>query len=88
MTPTVPRNINTATTTVVKDTPGILRGISVNTTAAGTVTVYDNTSATGTKIGTLALSVSPGMYMTLPARFLTGLTIVTAGASDLTVYYE
>lgn len=35
MTPTVTTNITTATTTTVKSGRGILRGISVNTTAAG-----------------------------------------------------
>ena len=88
MTPTVPTNITTATTTTVKSGRGILRGIAVNTTAAGTITVYDNTAASGTKIGTIAASVTPGLYLSLPAVFTTGLTIVTGAASDLTVYFE
>jgi hypothetical protein len=88
MTPTVPTNITTATTTTVKSGSGVLRGIAVNTTAAGTITVYDNTAASGTKIGIIAASVTPGLYLNLPARFAVGCTIVTGAASDLTVYYE
>lgn len=88
MTPTVPTNITTTTTTTVKSSAGILRGIQVNTTAAGTITVYDNTGASGTKLGTLVASVNPGMYFNIPTRFLTGLTIVTGAASDITVWYE
>lgn len=88
MTPTVPTNITTATTTTVKSGKGILRGISVNTTAAGTITVYDNTAGSGTKIGTLKASIVEGTYFGLPAVFNTGLTIVTAAASDITVYAE
>jgi len=77
-------NITTGTTTVVKSGTGILHSIVVNTTAAGTITVYDNTSAAGTKIGTLKASVVEGTYI-FDVSFATGLTIVTAAASDITV---
>ena len=43
-------NITTATTTTVKTGTGILKSITVNTTAAGTIIVYDNTAGSG-KIG-------------------------------------
>lgn len=88
MTPTVPTNITTATTTTVKTGSGVLRGIQVNTTAAGTITVYDNTAASGTKLGILKASIVEGMYFGIPCRFSTGLTIVTGAASDITVFYE
>ena len=87
MNPTVPINITTATTTLVKSGAGVLRGIQVNTTAAGTIGVFDGLTAVN-PIGTLALSIVPGMYFSIPARFKTGLTIVTGGASDISVFFE
>jgi len=81
------RNITSATTTNVVSGPGVLKSITVNTTAAGTITIYDNTSATGTKIGTLKSSVAEGTY-DFSAAFTTGLTIVTGAASDITVSYR
>lgn len=80
-------NISTATTTVVKSGRGNLAKIIVNTTAAGAITVYDNTSAAGTKIATFKASVVEGSYE-FNCRFLTGLTVVTAAASDVTVIWE
>lgn len=79
-------NISTATTTVVKSGSGVLGRITVNTTAAGTITIYDNTAGSGTKIATLPASVAVGTYE-YGVAFSTGLTIVTAGASDITVAY-
>ena len=86
-TPYTHRNITTGTTTVVKSGAGVLKGITVNTTAAGTVIIYDNTSAAGTKIGTLKSSVVEGTYE-YNVAFATGLTIVTGAASDITVAYN
>lgn len=80
-------NSTTATTTVVKSGAGTLHSIVVNTTAAGSVTVYDNTAGSGTKIATLKASVVEGTYV-YDVAFATGLTIVTAAASDVTVTYK
>jgi len=80
------KNIATATTTVVKSGVGILHSIVVNTTAAGAITVYDNTAGSGTKIATLKASVVEGSYI-FDVAFATGLTIITAAASDITVTY-
>lgn len=82
-----PTNIATATTTIVKTGAGVLHKIVVNTTAAGAITVYDNKAASGTKIATLKASIAEGTY-TYDASFTTGLTIVTAAASDITVTYR
>ncbi len=81
-------NIASATTTVVKSGAGILHCITVNTTAAGAITVYDNTSAAGTKIATIAASPVIGSTFLYDVSFVTGLTIVTAAASDITVSYK
>ena len=80
-------NITTATTTVIKTGAGWLHTLTINTTSAGAITIYDNTAASGTKIGTLVLSAGVATY-TFDVAFATGLTVVTAGASDLTVAWQ
>jgi len=87
MTPRNFTNIATNTTTTVKTGKGTLERITINTTAAGAITVYDNTSAAGTKIATFPSSAVVGTYE-FGCRFGTGLTIVTAAASDITVIWE
>lgn len=82
------RNIATATTTVVKSGAGILHAITINTTTASTITVYDNTAGSGTAIATIAASPAIGQVFLYDVSFSTGLTIVTAGASNITVSYR
>lgn len=86
------RNINTATTTVLKSARGFLHRIIINSAAAnGVITVYDNTSAAGTKVATITQPASVlqsqnvleyGCYLT------TGLTIVTSSTDDITVVFD
>ncbi len=80
-------NITSATTTTVKSGAGFLHAITVNTTAAGAITVYDNTAGSGTKVATLKSSVGEQTFI-FDVTFGTGLTIVTAAASDITVSYR
>ena len=83
-------NINTNTTTTVKSGAGVLKRIVVNKvgTLLNTCTIYDNTTATGTIIGT----IEPHTHMVFEydVVFNTGLTIVTATgtAADLTIVYQ
>lgn len=73
---------------VVKSGAGRLHSITVNDPgSAWSITVYDNTSASGTVIAVLAPS-SP-MPFTYDVAFGTGLTLKTAGTTpgDLTVAY-
>lgn len=86
--PLLYKNITTAVTTLVKTGAGTLRSITINTTTAFTITIYDNTSAAGAKIATIAASPAIGSNFYYDVGFTTGLTIVTAGASDITVCYE
>lgn len=83
-------NITTATTTTVKSGAGVLTRIVVGTCVANaTITLYNNTAASGTKIGTItcpATVVNP-FEVAFEVKFGTGLTIVTSGATDLTVSY-
>lgn len=80
-------NINSATTTVVKGTCGILHSITVNTLGTTpTFQLWDNTAASGTKIG-LITPTAAGTYI-FDSTFSTGLTIVSTGSGfDITVNY-
>lgn len=81
-------NITTNTTTTVKSGAGTLHRIVVNnpgTTA--TLTLYDSLTASGTKIGTIAVGSAPGT-IAYEAFFSTGLTIVSTGAPDITAVYR
>lgn len=80
-------HITTATTTVVKNSAGFLHAITVNTTAAGSITVYDNTAASGTVIAVLKASVGEQTF-TYNVSCSNGITVVTAAASDITVSYR
>lgn len=86
-------NITSATTTVIKSGSGVLHALVVNTpVASGTITMYDNTSATGTKIGTITnpltlLQMGP-LNATYDVQFSTGLTIVTTGTQDITLSWK
>lgn len=84
-------NITTDATTTVKSGAGILGSVCVNTVASGeTITIYDNTAASGTKIGTI--TSGSGQFPsceTFNAKFYTGLTVVTGtAAGDLTVLWK
>ena len=92
-------NVTTNTTTTIKSGSGVLFGIVVNNPSAITIsvltlTLYDNTAASGTKIGTLVVPLTTtGEPFTIleSAVFTTGLTAVTAGpttAADLTFIYR
>lgn len=78
--------IATATTTQVKSGAGFLHCITVNTTAAGAISVIDNTSGSTVNIASLKASVAEGSYC-YDVPFTTGLRIITAAASDITVSY-
>ena len=88
-----PLNITTATTTTVKSGAGVLKSITINKgIATGVITIYDNTAASGTKIGTItfgaALVSDPPVTGIYDAAFATGLTVVTSAATDITVSYK
>jgi|SRR5271170_5047240 len=84
------QNIPTETTTVVKSTRGVLHTICINTPAAtGTITIYDNTAGSGTKIGLITSYASTNPCLTYDVAFWVGLTIVTGTAApDMTVSFR
>lgn len=80
--------ISSATTTQVASGHGVLEKIIVGETAAGAITIYDETGSGTTKIiGVLKASVVEGEYA-FNVTFGEGLKIVTAAASKITVVYR
>ena len=78
------------TTTVIKTGSGKLKRIVFNKpVATGVVTIYDNTAASGTVIGTITTPASPQPgSIDYDLAFTTGLTIVSAtAAQDITVVW-
>ena len=78
-------HIATATTTVVKSKQGILNKIICNDATSDIVTIYDNTAASGTVIAILAAGVLAGTEIEYDCVVALGITVVTAGADDITV---
>ncbi len=73
-------NITTNTTTAVFTGRGTLHTIVINTTAAGSITLQDGSTA----FAVLKASIGEGTY-TYDVSIANGLNVVTAGASDVTV---
>lgn len=82
-------NIAEAATTTVKSGQGTLWSITLNKPVSGsTITIYDNTAGSSTKIGTITNTTDVKPYwLKYGIHFETGLTIVTSGADDITVCY-
>ena len=74
-----------ASTTIVNTGPGRLRSIIVGT-PAGTCTVYDSTTGSGTVIAIIT-ATSP-VSLNFNCVFSVGLTVVTTSTSDVTIIYE
>lgn len=77
-------NIAAGATTQVFTGRGLLQAITVNTTAAGTIKLIDNTAGSTANVGTIVASASPGTYW-YNCSIANGLRIITAAASDITV---
>lgn len=90
------KNLVGAGTFLLKQSSGRLHSIVCNNASTATgqlITIYDNTSAAGTKIGTLDLSKLPSptviQYNSSGVAFNNGLTLVIVGSTvDITVIYE
>lgn len=84
-------HLNANGTTTVKSGAGVLRRIVINTRGGivNTLTIYDNTTATGTVIGVVD-TINAGGAFDYELDFTTGLTVVLAGgtAADITIIYE
>lgn len=82
--------ISTATTTTVKSGAGVIRAIQVLGGTLGAITVYDNTAASGTLIAPTFTPTAtlPNVPILQDIAFGTGLTIVTAAATIISVAYR
>lgn len=82
--------ITTATTTNVKASGGILHTVAVNTcVASATIKIYNALTATGTPITiTCPSTVGNPFVMTYDIFYGTGITVVTSGATDVTIAYR
>lgn len=79
------------TTTIVKSGPGVLHAITFNKpVATGVVTLFDNTAASGTVIGTITTPANPlPVTLIYDTQFTIGLTITSAtAAQDITVCFR
>jgi hypothetical protein len=82
------RYIATATTTNVFVGPGTLKKIVIGETAAGAITIYDETAGgTTTIVAILKASIVEGEYE-FNVAVGKGLQIVTGAASKITVVYN
>lgn len=79
--------ISTAVTTVVKSGAGFVHAINVLGGTLGAITVYDNTSASGTTIWPTFTPLAAQPWI-IDASFGTGLTVVTAAATVIQVSYR
>lgn len=79
--------ISTATTTQVDTGSGQLIRIVVGETAAGAISIIDNTSGTTVNIGVLKASIAEGTY-DFNVQYAVGLRIITAAASKITIVYN
>ena len=81
-----------STTTTVKSGGGLLRGIMINTpVASGTLTVYNSTTASGTKVATITLPVAVGapQFVICDCNVNVGITVLsTVAGLDFTVIYK
>lgn len=72
--------ITSATTTQVFTGTGVIAGFFVSSGTSPSVTIYDNTTATGTPILAAFTAPANGFYP-FPASFGTGLRVVTGGTT-------
>lgn len=77
----------TAGSQIIKTSRGILHAVTINSDAAGSVILYDNSACSGTKIATIESSAPHQTYF-YDAIFSTGLCITTAATTDLTIMYK
>ena len=86
------KNITAITTgTLVRTGKGVLHAITLNKpVATSVITVYDNTAASGTVIGTITVPASPlPVTLMYDVNYSTGLEIVVAtAASDITIAFS
>lgn len=79
--------VNLTASAVVKSGFGKLVGMYVNSTSAGTIRFYDNTSAAGTVINNV-ITPAIGYHKLGDCSFSTGLYATISGTLNVTLYYQ
>lgn len=79
--------IDSATTTQVDTGNGRLVRVLITETAAGAITIADSASAATPVVALFKASIAEGDYE-VGITYTTGLRVVTAGASKVTLVYE
>lgn len=79
--------VNLTASALVKTGPGVLKGMYVNSTTAGTIRFYDNTSAAGTVINNV-ITPAVGYHDLGSANFSAGCYATIGGTLNVTLYYE
>ena len=80
-------HISTTTGTLVRSGASVLRYITINTAAAGAITVADAITATTPVVAIIQISALPGTYR-YDCVMANGIFVTTAANTDLTVVYE
>lgn len=80
--------ITTATTTTIKTGAGRLARVLVDGGTLGAITIYDNTAGSGTIIASYTPTTSVDRDKQFFCKFNTGLTIVTAAATQVVVTWR
>lgn len=75
------------TTTLPGTSKGVIKGIFVSTTTAGTIKVWDSQSAAGTVLVNTFTPSAPGWIEFSEMYYSTGLTIQIANTIQCTVVY-
>ena len=80
-------HIATGTTTQVYTGTAVLKNVTINTAAAGTITIYDEIGSDTTHVVAIIAATAVGTYVyNVPCT--RGIKVVTAAASDVTVTYS
>jgi hypothetical protein len=77
----------TASANAVKTGPGILVGIYVNSTTAGTIKIYDSLTQAGAVVNN-TITPTIGYQPLGNAGFGIGLSVTVGGTLDATLYYQ
>jgi len=78
---------NLTASALVKTGFGVLKGMYVNSTSAGTIKLWDNTSAAATVINN-TITPAIGYHSLGSVDFNTGLYATIGGTLDVTLHFE
>jgi hypothetical protein len=76
---------NAAGNQLIKTGPGWISVMSINTSAVGTLTIYDGIDASGAVLGVIDTSKNTTNSALMPWPFQVGLFIAQVGTADITL---